>query len=181
VEGNKTTNPDRTSETIQTLKFIGYKLQTNVLILYKIDTTAAVIHVLVRIRSFDTIHTIERFSCKNYSLVLMIYCLFRIKPYITYTETPNLTIKNTVLSSFFILFIILYIYKLLSEMGIYNWSFPSETLQFSSHPFVLSLISFLMTVYIRYFHSFLKHHVYFSSYYTCLMILEFQLFVRIYK
>lgn len=42
------------------------------------------------------------------------------------------------LSSFFILFILVYIYKLLSEMGIYNWPFPSETLQVSSHPFFVS-------------------------------------------
>ena len=93
-----------------------------------------------------------RFSCKKYSLVRMIYCLFRIKPYITYTETLNLTLKNTVLSSFFILFIIVYVYKLLSEMRMYNWSFPSETVQVSSHPLVLSLISFLMIVYVRKFH-----------------------------
>ena len=93
-----------------------------------------------------------RFSCKKYSQVRMIYCLFRIKPYITYTGTLILTLISTVLSSFFILFIIVYIYKFLSEMGIYNWSFPSEILQVSSYPFVLSLISFLMTVYVRKFH-----------------------------
>jgi len=118
------------------------------------------IHVLVRIRSFDTTHTIDslyfiykmRFSGKKCSLVRMIYCVFRIKPYIAYTEILNLALKSTVLSSFFILFIIAYIYKLLSEMGIYNWSFPSETLQVSSHPFVLSLLSLLMTVHVRKLH-----------------------------
>lgn len=102
MEGNKATNPDRTRETILTLQFIGYKLQTNGLILQEIYTTTAMMHALLRVGSFDTTHTIDclcfiykmRFSCKKYSLVRMIYCLFRTQPYIAYTEILKLTKKH---------------------------------------------------------------------------------------